>query len=289
MDSGKKEIDLGDIRMSIEIRNSNEDQYGNSKKNIFLAFDDEEHYVGNAYAYPSINYHQTYETPYLIFINIDIDDKVDKAFGDVVRQRLFDKVFSRAKELRIEKLDLKSRVYSGFEYNEDILRFYIKNGFEEDYITLMEAYIPKEFTYTLPESVVVTELKIDKEKELLEYKTIHDEIFVTPLNLEVLKEQGNQKHFKIVYFSIDGMVQGGCTIFEKDGFGYVETLYVLQEKRGSGLSTEILKYIFDYFLRKGLSKTRLEVWELNKRAVKLYKSVGYSEVKKNLMFPGITL
>lgn len=39
----------------------------------------------------------------------------------------------------------------------------------------------------------------------------------------------------------------------------------------------------------GLNKTKLEVWELNKRAVGFYKSFGYNEVEKSLMFPGITL
>ena len=96
-------------------------------------------------------------------------------------------------------------------------------------------------------------------------------------------------HFKNLSFIIDGRSEGGCTVFEKDGFGYVESLFVLPWKRGKGLSKIIIKYIFDYFLSNGLNKTRLEVWELNKRAVELYKSFGYNEVKKNLMFPGITL
>ncbi len=78
-------------------------------------------------------------------------------------------------------------------------------------------------------------------------------------------------------------------VFEKDGLGYIETLYVLPDVRGKGISKIIVKYIFDYFLINGLNKTKLEVWELNKRAVKLYKSFGYQEVEKSFMFPGITL
>jgi GNAT superfamily N-acetyltransferase len=275
--------------MNIEIQNSKEDQYGNIKENIFLAFDDKGNYLGSAYAYPSVNYHQTYETPYLIFINVSIADNMDKLLGEMVRQKLFDKVFLRAKELRMQKPDLKARIYSGFECDKEKLDFYIENGFQEDYITIMEAVIPENFKYTLPESVRAMDVEIKSEQEFLRYKTLHDEIFVTPLDIEVFKEQENQKHFKNLSFIVGGKIQGGCTIFEKDGIGYVEALYVLAEKRGSGLSKDIVKYIFDYFLSKGLNKTKLEVWELNKRAVKLYMSMGYTEVKKAMMFPGISI
>lgn len=275
--------------MNVEIYNSKEDQYGNIKENIFLAFGDNGSYLGSAYAYPTINYHQTYETPYLIIININIADNVDKSLSDVVRQKLFDKVFLRAKELRMERSDLKSRIYSGFECDKDELDFYIKNGFEEDYSIIMEADIPKNFNYTLPEGVKVRELRFNSDQELMEYKSIYDEIFVTPLDIDVFAEQERRRYFKNLYFFIDGRLEGGCTIFEKDGFGYVETIFVLPQKRGKGLSKNIIKYIFDYFLSNGLNKTKLEVWELNKRAVGFYKSFGYNEVEKSLMFPGITL
>jgi len=38
-------------------------------------------------------------------------------------------VILRAKELRMLRLDLKARIYAGFEYNMEKLDFYIKNGF----------------------------------------------------------------------------------------------------------------------------------------------------------------
>lgn len=184
---------------------------------------------------------------------------------------------------------LNTRIYSGFEYDKEKLDFYIKNGFEEDYSIIMEADIPKNFAYTLPESIKVTELKFNSDQEFMEYKSMYDEIFVTPLDKDEFAEQERQRHFKNLSFIIDGRLEGGCTIFEKDGFGYVETIFVLPEKRGKGLSKIITNYIFNYLLSNGLNKTKLEVWELNKRAVELYKSFGYNEVEKNLMFPGITL
>lgn len=275
--------------MNFEIRNSKEDQYGNSKDNIFLAFDNSGNYLGSSYAYPAINHCQTYETPYTIFINVMVESNVDKPLSKEVRQKLFDKVYTRAKELRTERLDLKARIYSGFEYDDEKLDFYVTNGFDEDYSIIMEAEIQESFKFTLPENVSVLDCDIESEKAVTEYKTNYDKIFITPLDLDILREQGQYKHFKNLYFLIDGKLKGGCTIFEKEGVGYIETVYVLPEAMGKGISKIIVNYIFQYFLSMGLKKTRLEVWQLNNRAVELYKSFSYKEVKKNLMFPGITL
>ncbi|QAA33131.1 GNAT family N-acetyltransferase [Clostridium manihotivorum] len=275
--------------MIINISNAQEDQYGNSKENIFIALSDEYNYLGSAYAYPSINFHQIYDTPYLIFLSINIEDKLDKTTADEVKQELFDKVLFRAKELRNIRPDLRARIYSGFEYDIDNLQFYIKNGFEEDYSIIMEAEIAKDFSYSLPKGIMVKELKLSSEKELEEYKTLYDEIFITPLDLESYQEQKQRRYFKNLEFFKDEVLVGGCTIFQKHGVGYIETLYVLPEARGKGISKYIMNYIFDYFISKGLYKSRLEVWQLNKKAVKLYEGFGYKEIKKKLMFPGITV
>ena len=132
-------------------------------------------------------------------------------------------------------------------------------------------------------------MNLKVEEELMEYRQIYDEIFISPLDTDGLIEQSKEKCFKSLYFLVNGKRYGGCTIFENDGVGYIETIYVLPEARGKGISKIILNYIFNYFFVNGLKKTKLEVWELNKPAVRLYKSFGYKEVEKNLMFPGITI
>jgi ribosomal protein S18 acetylase RimI-like enzyme len=275
--------------MRIVIQNPKQDQYGNSKENIFLAFDFEKNYLGSAYVYPALNFHQTYEIPYVIFIDVNIENDLDDLLGMKVRQKLFDQVLLRAKELRMQRPDLKARVYSGFPYNKDKFDFYIKNGFDEDYSMIMEADIPGNFTYKLPDHVSVIEYKMDSKEVITKYQEMYNETFVRPFDLDTYMKQETNTHFKNLAFLIDGKLQGGCTLFEKGGFGCVETLYVLPESRGKGLSKIILNYSFNYFLSMGLTKTQLEVWEINKRAVNLYKSFGYYEVRKNLMFPGVTL
>lgn len=275
--------------MNIEIKTPTEDQYGNNKKNIFLAFSDDGNYLGSSYVYPNMNHCQIEEIPYLIFIGINLEEKVDKLLKDKIRQELFDKVFLRAKEIRKERQDLNARIYSGFEYSMDNMEFYIKNGFEEDYIIIMEAKINEDFKYTLPEDVEVVQMNLEVEEELIAYRKMYGDIFISPLDTDVFIDQSKEKCFKSLYFLVGGKTCGGCTIFESDGVGYIETIYVLPESRGKGISKIILNYIFNYFLLNELNKTKLEVWELNKHAVRLYKSFGYKEVEKSLMFPGINL
>ncbi|WP_445323644.1 GNAT family N-acetyltransferase [Paenibacillus sp. FSL R7-0312] len=74
-----------------------------------------------------------------------------------------------------------------------------------------------------------------------------------------------------------------------DGCGYIETVYVVPEARETGSSKMIMNYIFNYFSSNGLNTARLEVWELNTRAAGLYRSLGFINVEKQTMFPGITL
>jgi GNAT superfamily N-acetyltransferase len=153
----------------------------------------------------------------------------------------------------------------------------------------MEKEIAKDFYYSLPKDIKVKELKLNSEKELEEYKLLYDEIFITPLDLESYEEQKQRRYFKNLEFFKEGTLIGGCTVFQKHGVGYIETLYVLPEAREKGISKCIMNYIFDYFISKGLYQSRLEVWQLNKKAVKLYEGFGYKEIKKKLMFPGITV
>lgn len=275
--------------MNIKICNPKEDRYGNIKENIFLAFNDEGNYIGCSWVYSGIRYHEIHETPYTIFIEIDMEDELEEGLEAEAKQRLFDKVFYRAKEIRMERPDLKARIYAAFFEDKELMNFYINNGFDEDYSILMEADIPKNFTYELPEDIEVIEVKIDSEEELMEYKVNRDEMFITPVNEEEFTEYRNQRYFKVLKFLRDGKLQGGCTIFERDGYAVIDTLYVDLESRGQGVGKILVNYIFNYFASKGIYKTQLQVWELNKRAVNLYKSFGYKEVRKTIMSPGITL
>lgn len=275
--------------MSYKICNPKEDQYGNSKENIFLAFDEEGSYLGSAYAYPRINHHQTYETPYLIFIGLNIENIENQILMKEIKQSLFNKVLSRAKELRKLEPELKCRIYSGFENNPEEMKFYLENGLQEDYTIIMESDILITPNTSTLVNIKVDELEFTSEEALMDYKAIYDEIFVSPLDIDSYREQEKLNCFKNLSFHLGNQKIGGCTIFEKDGYGYIETMFIASANRGKGYSKFIMEYMLNYFYKKGFGKVKLEVWELDKRAVQLYKKYGFKEIQKNLMFPGITL
>lgn len=275
--------------MNIFIIHSEEDQYGNSKENIFIAFGEHRSYLGSAFAYPAINHHQTPDTTYLIYISVDPADHSDQLLKQEVSQRLFDRVLARAKELRRLRPDLTARIYAGFEADQEKLSFYMRNGFESNDSVVMEAPIPDSFTYTLPDDIEVTQVNLNSDKETMEYKERYDEIFVTPLNLEALAEQGRYPYFHNLSFLQEGKLLGGCTFFAKDNCGYIETVYVVPEARGTGIARAIMNYMFDYFLTHRMDAVRLEVWQLNTRAAGLYRSLGFIEVETTTMFPGMIL
>ncbi|WP_214825551.1 GNAT family N-acetyltransferase [Exiguobacterium algae] len=266
--------------MNIQIINPNEDQYGNAMENIFLAFDEREEFLGNAFVYPSINMHQTGDTPYLLFIQVNTDQ-------EDVRQPLFDQVYNRAKALRALQPDLKARIYTGFEPDEEKLAFYVKNGFDPQYTVIMEKELEAMQTIRLSKKLNVEEIDTEDEDVLASYKSMYDDLFVTPLDLDDYEAQSEKEHFRNFVFSIDGEVVGGCTIFEDEGYGHVETLYVMPSYRGQGMGKQIMQFIFNYFKSVGLSKSKLEVWELNQAAVKLYQGLDYKIVNTHLMFPGV--
>ena len=272
--------------MGIIIRQENEDKYGNAKENIFHAFDDKEQYIGTGYVYPTINKHQTNETPYLLFVEINVGEHPQ---AKEARQLLFEAVMKRANELRKEKQELKCRIYAGFEWNQEKMDFYLSNGYEEDYSIVMEAELAKNEMETLSSNVKIEEFSVFNKEDFESYKKEYDEYFVTPLDEGFVEEQMEDATFKNFRFYLEGQMVGAFSVKLEDQCGWIETLYVKENFRGRGIAKMMMHTIHQYFVEKGMTKAKLEVWELNTRAVNLYKSFGYKEIQKNCMFPGITV
>lgn len=54
---------------------------------------------------------------------------------------------------------------------------------------------------------------------------------------------------------------------------WVEELYIIEEYRSKGIATTVFNYLFEEY--KDYSRIRLEVTDENKRAMKLYKKLGF--------------
>ncbi len=270
----------------IIIQQAKEDTNGCAKENVFLAFDEKEQYLGHGYVYPTVNRHQTYETPYLLYIEINVEEQPQ---AEEIKKLLFEAIMERTKALQIEKKELNCRIYAGFASNQNMMDFYTRNGFEEDYSIFMEADLTQKTEDFSHQNLKVEEFSITEKEQYEEFKKLYDEMFVTPLDEGFAKAQKEDDSYKNFKFYVNEEIVGGFSLRVEDNCGWIENLYLYEVHRGKGLSKVMMNYIHNYFREKGLSKSKLEVWELNRRAVKLYKIFGYQEVQKNLMFPGITV
>lgn len=269
--------------MNLIIQQATEDSYGNAKENIFLAFDDGT-YLGNAFVYPTINYHQTPDTPYLLYIAVDA---LDGPQAEKVRQALFDAVMKRAEQLRYERADLVCRVYAGFGNDPDKMDFYLRNGFEPDYSMIMEADLTTG-EQTLSADLRVQEFSLQDPDFLAQFVALYQEIFVSPFDKRAVEAQKTDVSYKNYYLLAGEEIAGAFSIRSEEDCGWIETLFVPEAYRGMGYAKQMMAYIHHCFLSQGICKVRLEVWELARRAVNLYKACGYREVRKKDMFPGIT-
>lgn len=68
--------------------------------------------------------------------------------------------------------------------------------------------------------------------------------------------------------------------FAHSNYGYVGFMFVKEDFRGHGISSKVLDAIFDWFRSKGITETRLTVYQENPSAIRAYEKVGY---KKNLI------
>jgi ribosomal protein S18 acetylase RimI-like enzyme len=266
--------------MNITIKNPQEDQHGNQKENIFIAFDNNNQYIGHAYLVLTVNHDQIKEIPVLIYFDIElvIEDKTTRRF-------LFDNVMKRARVLRARYPHYKALAYTGFMTNNEKLAFYLENGLTESYTIIMEKSLSDHRKTDCNFDLRVKCLNIHSE-DLTHYEHAYNKLFLTPLDKNMLFEQSKNAHFNLLEFYEESVVIGGCTLFEKDGYGYLESLYILPSERGKGYAKKIMNYVLNYFASVNLSKSQLEVWDRNRVALNLYRSLGYQEVKNQMMLPG---
>lgn len=97
------------------------------------------------------------------------------------------------------------------------------------------------------------------------------------------------EHDSLVYINFYEMVGDGFLVAEQDGKvvgyivgyrsaeneGHIFSIGVKEGYRGKGIGTELIQALCDMFVVNGLKYARLEVRQSNKRAQKLYRSLGF--------------
>jgi len=275
--------------MKYIIKNPKEDYNDNCKENIFLAYDEDGNDIGCAYVYPAINHYQTYDYPFRLYFDVQVGMEVDDICDDTLREELYQCVLNRAKLIRKEKPDLKAKFYTGFVYDAEMMECLMKKGFDEDCTVVMRNDDIMKDCYTLSDAFKVREMSLKTSEEIDAYKTLYDQIFIRPLDKELLAEAKNTVGFRCVEVLKSNEVIASCTLSIEDGIGYIDTMYVMPKHLGFSYGKVIMAVALDYFSQQKVSAVELEVWRSNERAVKLYESFGFTEVARNIMFPALEI
>jgi ribosomal protein S18 acetylase RimI-like enzyme len=278
--------------MKIVIRNPEKYIPENSKENIFLAFDVNNLYLGSGFVFPYFNYEATYEHPFNIFIDVNVPSNEQE-----VKDAIFDKLIIRAEAIRKDnKIKVNSRVYGGAaSHDRDKISYLVSKGFIADegtYLYEKKLSISEHSSKSI-DGVAFKEYKMELEKDKSNYIQIHNQISSRKIDMIMLAAyMSNNLWTNFTAFHDDKLI-GNIMIYEKvedetkRRIGHVEFLFVLSEFRVKGIATQLMQMTFEYFLSNNINISQLEVWNINKRAVSLYQTLGYRFFKETETYPGI--
>jgi ribosomal protein S18 acetylase RimI-like enzyme len=278
--------------MKIVIRNPEKNIPENNKENIFLAFDVNNLYLGSGFVFPYFNYEATYEHPFNIFIDVNVPSNDQE-----VKDAIFDKLIIRAEAIRKDnKIKVNSRVYGGAaSHDRDKISYLVSKGFIADEGTYLyeKKLSVSEHPSKSIDGVAFKEDKMELEKDKSNYIQIHNQISSRKIDMIMLAAyMSNNLWTNFTAFHDDKLI-GNIMIYEKvedetkRRIGHVEFLFVLNEFRVKGIATQLMQMAFEYFLSNNINISQLEVWNINKRAVSLYQTLGYRFFKETETYPGI--
>lgn len=275
--------------MSIVFVHPEQDLNGNGRENIYLALQDGQ-YLGHAFAWPFENRHVTYERPWNVYFQVNPEPQQDGQLLAQVRDGLYTHAFARAMELRALQPQLRARVYSSAQ-TEEQLAYLVGRGLRDDDATVaMEASLhPAAEPPPLPVGARLEICDAATPEVLQAYLQGHNTFFVAQLD-----EEEFARHRQMPHFALYRLIQGNDTlawaqVYQRDDAAHVETMFVSDAARGRGLGRLMLSQLLAVFARWGCARTTLEVWQRNRRAVALYESFGYQKVRNVFWFPGIDL
>jgi ribosomal protein S18 acetylase RimI-like enzyme len=180
----------------------------------------------------------------------------------LINGRIYHACFSKDKK----KIDFYTSI-DGFENNEGMNILTCNLSSDTGNIQLVNDYTSEE-----------NNLRTDE--EITHFIDQHSKIFRrAPYNVEKIRKLQKIEGFKNVsVFKDNVMIANIFLHVEGTGvnkFGWVEDLFVDKEHRRLGIADYLMDKAHEHFKKIGLNESRLEVWSANKRAINLYKKVGY--------------
>lgn len=262
---------------------SDVDQRGAKRENIFKATNAENETIGTIYIYPFFAYDTEPEHPHNLFLSFQ--SEVGKEFNNSIKDKLLERALQRALEIKRETKQLKTRVYACFfAHQTDEITYFLNRGFIHDEgMYILERQNNTDFpSVEIPRGIVIRSWKMEAESEQQKFIAAHRKIFPRhPYTIRRLQELMLLPGWDNFTAFINGEIAGNTMVYirnESDPIGYIEDMFVERIWRRKGIAKRLLAATLDYFQDHGINRVQLEMWSANKAAYSLYQSFAFKKI-----------
>ncbi len=257
------------------------------RKNIIEAYDEKGNLVGEAIISP-FKASDIHEHPRMnIYFDINVNDIEGK---NDIKDQMFDEIIQRSRTISENYKDYVVKVYHCcFSDNKENIEYYSsKEGFKNDegmYVIKKELVDNEIFELKEIKGVEFCYLKFEDEHEMMELVEKQNKIFTSGYSVKDLKNFRNNTQWFSIAAKYKGEIIGNIVVVIKEDeskveYGWVDDLFVSKGWRKLGIGKNLILKAFNELKILGIKESRLEVWSDNKRALSVYRSVGYKFYKQ---------
>jgi ribosomal protein S18 acetylase RimI-like enzyme len=264
--------------------NAETDKRGAQKENIFLALDGNGESLGALFIYPFFDEDIEPEHPHNLYLHLQAEQ--GNVMSEPVKDVLIEKALIRAKEIKKEAGQRKTRIYACFfKHQQEEIDYFLQRGFKHDEgMYIMERHESEEITpVEMPVGVTIQPWKMATDVEKHTFIETHRKIFPRhPYTVARLHELMSLSAWNNFTALSHNEIAGNIMVFSKGvkgkSIGNIEDLFVQKQWRGRGIAKYLLYTALRYFQDIGIHQVQLELWSANTPALNLYRLFGFSQI-----------
>jgi GNAT superfamily N-acetyltransferase len=268
----------------VVVINADTDQRGTRKENIFLALDTHGERLGSASIYPFFDPDIEPEHPRNLYLRLQVEG--DPADREALKDLLLEHALRRAKELKHEAEQPKTRIYACFfkHQEEEIAYFLLRRFVHDEGMMILERHEPAEPPFAkAPSGVTIQSWRIETDAEQQQFIEAHRTIFPRhPYTTRRLRELMTLPgwHNFAAWSGTDlvGNIMGFTERESGDTTGCIEDLFVQKPWRQQGIGKALLSVALRHFRNADIHRVQLALWNANKVAWHLYCRFGFLPV-----------
>ena len=198
-----------------------------------------------------------------------------KALGSILYDAIYD--FTKRQDVKIVEAYVKERLVHGVAFAE-------KRGFNTSMYS-WEMELSLDSVNFNPKELTGLNFRKAREEDGLNYKNIIFDAFGDEVGEDALIEALKDPSIIIYILEKENQVIGSATVqLRKDlSLGYIYDIAILKDRRGQGWGSYLLESCVEALKMEGVDKASLLVTGENKRALELYRKVGFKETDIDLI------